>query len=222
MDTKPNERPSRFQIDRSPDNSVLAALKIYDDRESKDCASWYFAGIRVLGDNQNPDRYALAAHSFREILEKIFSYHSHQPKSEFNTLKKKFQDVCEGKIANAEKFLNDKEYTRFHKFLKYCIKAFKRYDKNEPKQQDHVKKTIGIDDNAEIPDKAQEAIVKHYQGLRGYFTLVSHHNGGVDIYEFEEKYRSFEVFILRTLEPGTILDDSYHILRIIKEGEDGG
>src|SRR5262249_32405955 len=66
---------SRMSGHRRPklSNHQKALARILDERNSQ-LQAIYLGSLRVLSDISNPDRYALGAHAFRELLDRLPEY----------------------------------------------------------------------------------------------------------------------------------------------------
>ena len=81
---------SDFKLQLLPhQRALLKALETKD----KALGSMYYGALKVMNDNGNPDRFALAAHSIRELMEKLPYYLELRLKATKETLKEKVRQL---------------------------------------------------------------------------------------------------------------------------------
>ena len=68
-DSEPIEEPRPLQLTRRQEDVVSALVSA--ENETHPLSQWYHGALYTLSNGNNPDRIAQAAHSLRELLEKL-------------------------------------------------------------------------------------------------------------------------------------------------------
>jgi hypothetical protein len=194
----------------------------------------YIGAILVLKQHTNPDRLALAAHNFRELLEKLPLYFEKLPVSREggfpDSLKppdllpevRKLNDAWRKLKAPKSQTLPDATGREqdVRSYLRASETFFGRFEKAYPTRK--AKATLVLrkldPTRLPLPPAIEDLHVEEFERHRQYFVAVCHHRQEVTSKEFEDWQSSCERFLLDRLIPRTF-EDQAAIDKIIQEGE---
>lgn len=194
--------------------------------KNKYLARMYYGAIKVLNDMDNLDRFALAAHDLRELMEKLPNYIDVETKAHNETLggkvlslkehwhKTRSKTTCvidgtwKGEIDESLAF----QLLEFESFFKW-------HDENLPKRTEEIATALRKLDisRCKLPISLEEQNVKTWGLLREYFLRIAHHRKNPTKDDFDSKLDTFEGFLLDRLSPRTFKDLD-EIDQIIQEG----
>jgi len=196
-------------------------------KKNNSLASMYYGALKVLNDVDNPERFILAAHGIRELMEKILQYLDVDVKVLKERLKDKVREVekiwdscCKQSRCYDSSDWNGYIDAHLKNFLKYISNFFEWFKKYYPKRRSEITKIIRELDFMEIPlpKPIEDLKIKEWNYLWNFFIAVSHHHKDVEKKEFDKWLLAFERFLLNYLYPRTF-DDFEKIDEIIKEVE---
>ena len=210
MDTIDNQKvyePLRLTLQHQ---RVLEALK---DKETEKypVSKWYLGALYALENPHNPDRVSQAAHSLRELLEKlprviegsdIQGYHSgfagmrHQLNERFS---KDIESYPEGW---KEKTINPHLAKTLRKFGVYLERN------QQPTRKDQIGKAVATIDPMvnRFSNEIQEMKLKRLLDLWGRLEDFAHHNSKPDEKEFRGCLEDLERTVFDLLAPITAQD----------------
>ena len=204
-------------------------LDLYNALLSKnmDLAQMYFGAIKVLNDMDNLDRFALAAHNLRELMEKLPNYidvetkaHNEKLGDKVQVLKNQWRKTCSKTTCFSDGTWNGE----IDKLLAYQLQEFgfffEWHDENLPKRNDEITTTLRKLDisGCKLPISLEEKNIETWKRLRKYFLGIAHHGKHSTQNDFNSKLDTFEVFLLDRLCPRTFTDLD-EIDDIIQEGD---
>jgi hypothetical protein len=189
-------------------------------------ADMYYGALSVLSQIENPDRLALAAHGFREIMEKLPRYldlPSTNPSSlteQVRTLNQGWEKVLKQSECHDNGMWTGNIDESLQKFLKIVHEFFDWLKLDRPTRKQQAARVLRELDplGRPLPEPIESLRVKEWDSYRSYFDNVAHHNPSASPEKFESWLSESERFLLDRLIPRTFEDRS-KIDDIIKEGE---
>jgi hypothetical protein len=178
-------------------------------------ADIYVAALRVLSDENNPDRIALAAHGFRELMEKIPEFLEVPTPANHESLKPKVQELQGHWTAMVRKTKcwamgawTGEIDGHLGGFLKRLPAFFDWFAAHNPLRRAEARKVlqrlnIG---SMEVAVPLEEQNVGLWMDLKGYFANAAHHRGGMNPDEFTANLLRLESFLSDRLVPRTFED----------------
>lgn len=206
------------------DGQQKALLQVLSKKDKR-LGNIYFGALHVLNSN-NPDKYTLAAHNIRELIEKITIYldkpmERYDLKSHVNNFEREWL-----KIKKSEKWSKNSKWegkidTKLRKFLKEATKFFEKYNLNRPTREKRIYQLFKLINPYmnRLPKKIMQVKVEKLKTYWDFFNNCAHHSESkVDV--FETYLSLFESFLLDKFKPRTF-DTINKIDKIIAEGEQG-
>ena len=188
----------------------------------------YLGGLTVLEDSNNPDRYALCAHSFRELMEKLPRYldvttqaHRESLKDKVIGLEQAFYSTKSQTNCRSDKKSWEGEIDgHLANFLSQVDRFFKWFKSHFPRRREEIKTALTRLENSgkPLPPKLTDMIIKQWEGLRDYFVHVSHHRN-TDESEIRRRITELEDFLLDRFAPRPF-DDFAEIDALLREKAD--
>ena len=183
------------------------------ETEKYPLSQWYLGALCALDNHYNPDSVAQAAHSLRELLEKL-------------PLVVQGSDVQIGTIdfkgmrrGIYGRILKDKEHypegwkgkqinTHLDKTLRKVVNYFER--NQQPTRREQIQQTVAIIDPMvnSLDSKTQEAKRNQYYNLWGQLEGFAHHKINPDVAEFNKCLEELENIVFDLLAPVTAQDQS--------------
>ena len=166
---------------------------------------WYQGAIQVL-NSLSPDRIPQAAHSIRELCDKLPDRIAEIPKfnspvSPVKSLQRDFWEIKKSNFADGwkDRTINS-ELTKLLIRLEEIFKLF-----NEPARTDRLKMALTASDpQAEFMSKEhREARDETFDRIGFFFQAVTHHRRTVSETEFRKELELFESLLLNYLTPCT-------------------
>lgn len=194
-------------------------------------ADMYAGALKVLQDQSNPDRYALAAHNIREIANTIPRWLEVPGKALKQSEGNKVRDlhVFWDKVTKNSGCHSDGSWTgtidsHLQSFLKRVRQFFDWRTKHRPKRKAEQKKLFRALDVSgfQVPVPLEDLNVKSWQSILNYFIGVCHHrllHGSAE--EFAGWLESFERFLLDRMRPRTFEDHDDIDELIGRDDQDG-
>jgi len=210
----------------SLDAQQIACYKALQEKSSY-IAGMYIGTLRVMRQEDNPDKLPQAAHSIRELMEKLPGVLDVPMQATKETLKSKVRELeDEWKKVITNKGCNDNgEWTgeiggALQKFLKKTEKFFEWIVEHHPRRRNEYTEALRAMDNSNIslPEPLEVLSVKRWEEMLDFFQKVAHHRSFPSSEEFTQRLNALEEFILERLVPRTF--DNFKIIdEIIAEGE---
>lgn len=175
----------------------------------------YLGALDVLQRAENPDRFALAAHGIRELMEKIPEYLEVDMPAHHEDLRGKVTELdAKWSKASAEsKCLQNGSWEgAIDKPLKFVLKEigafFDWFKSHMPRRKQEVGNVLKELDGTRqpLPEPLQDLNISYWEKIQRFFISVSHHRKKTDDDEFGMWLGSLETFLLERLSPRTFAD----------------
>jgi hypothetical protein len=189
-------------------------------------STMYLGALAVL-DSENPDRHALAAHGFRELMEKIPRIVEMRIKAGKETLKTKviylenlWKATCKSSSCSGSKVWKGEIDKPLSEWLKEINKFFRWFNEHYPRRKAETAATLrGLDSSGRnLPPLLEDLNIRKWEAIRVYFQGVAHHRAIRNPEEFSQWQDALERMLLDLLHPKTY-EDFDLIDKIIQEGE---
>ncbi|GER78876.1 conserved hypothetical protein [Candidatus Denitrolinea symbiosum] len=187
----------------------------------------YLGAIFVLGDSKNPDRLALAAHNFRELLSRLpkrlgLDTKSFQEKldSELFSLREQWDRAQRNSKCRRSDSWDGEIDPPLLKFLSLIPTFFDWYDSIRPRRKQVVTRALRKLDPAPVnlPSHIEQEHWQEWQALYSYFAAVAHHEKHVNMEEFQSQVNRLEIYLVTRLRPRTF-EDIKDIENLIRRAE---
>jgi hypothetical protein len=187
----------------------------------------YLGSLRVMADGANPDRYHLAGHGFRELLNRL--------PDQLGISSKELKISMGSKIFSLrdswEKFISQLNHSdsmnmwgtninpSLRRFLNAAEDFFSWLDEHRPKRRQVIEQTINEFEYSllGLPDPIKSLRIDEWMKYHDYFVEAAHHRP-LDPEIFKSYQYNFEIYLLDRFRPRTFEDIS-EIDELIKEGE---
>lgn len=187
----------------------------------------YLGAHSALKESLNPERFALAAHEIRELMEKVPEIvavstpaHSERLGAKVAELEHSYQRAVSNSKVKPPKW--DGETDEAIRDLLDKVKAFFEWKKDHmPRRRQEVASTMRALDGPRraIPSDLEKLAVEEWLDVKNYFVNVAHHQTpDPTSEEFDIRLTSLERILLRKLNPLTFADFDA-LDAIIKSGE---
>jgi hypothetical protein len=203
--------------------ALYQALSEKDDK----LARMYSGALTVLGQSQNGDRLALAAHGLRELMEKFPLVLGIEIKAQKESLKAKvieLQECWDDGLKQTQCFREGQwdgdVDVPLKKVLVRISSFFQWLEGHNPRRKEEFINTIRQIDisGRRLPRLLEDLNAEAWEGKRDFFQAVAHHRKYPDDNEFIQWLNALELFLLERLHPRTFAD--FDLLdEIIGEGE---
>jgi hypothetical protein len=196
-----------------------ALLEALTERDRR-LADMYAGSLHALGHTANPDRVAQAAHSIRELIEKLPAYIAIPVPERPPSLKPEVQRViADWKKAKIETATIATVDPKSRKFLASWEKFVTWFEDNHASRRARTAATLrGLDPAGRaLPGPIEGLRVAEWQEIDQFFVRAAHH-GACSDEEYGGWLDAFERFLLDQLRPRTFEDFSA-LDAIIAEGE---
>jgi hypothetical protein len=170
-----------------------------------DLGEWYRAAIAVINDTGLPDRFSLAAHALREVMEKLPGdgisvdrgadlptkvRNLHPPWDRAHEENQRCGGAWNGAITEP-----------LREFLTAMQAFFDGQVQLVNSRREYARRFMGsLDGTSGLPEDVQRENAKHWMNFHRYFDAIAHHKS-VDEPEFRERIAGFEAFISTRLKP---------------------
>ena len=205
MESRPLNLSARQQ-------DVLQSLRS-SETERYPLSRWYLGALNTVSDKHNSDRFSQAAHSLRELIEKLplvihesdvqvgmYDVTSHR-RDIYNRLQKdriRYADGWSSQVIDPQ--------------LSNTLKKVENYFKSvqRPSRREKIQKSVASVDplvhqlDKSIQESKLDQILQVWQELE----QIAHHRRTPQASEFEESLRSLEAIILDLLAPKTAQDQN--------------
>lgn len=195
--------------------------------DTKSQLSEMYAGALQVLQSDNRDRYALAAHNLRELMEKLPTYvdvpstgtggTSRAPKP-LNAQVREFHDHWKSVASGLE---SATEITsRLRTFLRRTREFFEYFEASFPKRRELTTAALRKLDQSEtpLPGPIEMHRVVLWDKYREFFLSIAHHGKVCPGDEFMQWLQAFENFLVDFIAPRTF-DDFAVIDVLIEEAE---
>lgn len=187
----------------------------------------YTAGLRVLADVQNPERFGLAAHAFRELMGMLLKYVdlAIETHTDMTTMVKGFESKWEGaqhssclQVAGWEGPID----IPLQGFLLSAGAFFSWFQTEHPKRRDQSSMLLERLDIAQrpLPEPLAKTNLQFWEQTRRYFNKVAHFDYQPTEDEFVTRLGRLERFLLDLRRPQTF-DDQVELAALIHSVEVG-
>jgi hypothetical protein len=194
-------------------------------REDTEVAQMYLGALWVLDQPGNPDRMAQAAHSLRQVIEKLGERFG-APLKTAGALGEKVRDLrlkwCKGDLpsvfeAGAASGALD---PRFRSILGEVGKFFAWYDENEPSRREQVARFLAHTDPSRRrpPEPVEKRLTKRWLDVSGALSAIAHHGRNGSETRVRELLDRLNTLIVDALRPRTF-ERQDEIDGIVAEGE---
>jgi hypothetical protein len=192
-------------------------------------ARWYLGARMTLSNTRNPERLQQAAHSLRELMDKLLPVLGLPAEAEGGRLGDRFADMT-------VRWETAKEQSRCHsdgiwsgEIDEAARRGFIAVDEaivwqrqNRPRRRETYRATIRALDVSRRPPPSwiEDTHVQLWNDLRDYFVRVCHHDRVTDEDEFRGALDTLESFVLERLKPRTYAEQ-VALDQLIAEAERG-
>lgn len=208
----------------SQQQTLFNALLEKDDS----LARIYLGAIRVLGDDSNPDRVALASHNIRELINLLPRYLGVDIKDrqarlgdKVANLRDQWQKAGTRSKCHAEDNWQGEIDKPLQSLLKDLERFFVWYDDHFRRRKAVVRHLLKKLDPAPIslPEPIADLHVQEWEKYHNYFVALAHHDKTTTEDELTSWISSLERFLLDKLRPRTF-EEIDEIDQIIKQAEE--
>ena len=194
----------------SKQQDVLEVLQSKQTEESP-LSDWYTGALYALDNHYNPDRVAQAAHSLRELLQKlprvVQGNEVHVSATDFDGMRRSINDrILKDKERYSEGWKNKKIDARLDKTLRKVEDYFSR--NRQPTRKEQIKQAVATIDPMVNALGSEIQKVKHnkYHHLWSQLEEFSHHGSRPNVAEFKKFLEELENIVLDLLAPVTAED----------------
>jgi len=191
-----------------------------------DLAARYRGAIHVLESPPIPDRFAMAAHNLRELMDglpeviNVPKKGGFSLKPEVNKLDKKW-----GAAKNNSECFDGEEWggeigPHLQGYFLEMESVFDANNKYNRKRRERYEEMVRQTDPSSTPisEQVERRLFKEWKDIRRFLLAVCHHGKKTDYEEFSGYVERLEVHILRRLRPSTF-ETQEKLDRIINEAE---
>lgn len=203
-------------------------LKLHSDlnRLSSNLGSMYYGALLALEQIHNPERFVLAAHCLRELMEKIPQYINVEMKAHGETLKQQVIEVGDlwrgavGSKCNTPGGWSGSIDKPLQKFLTRFSIFNDWFEKHYPRRMAELQTLLKALHKSEkfIPKRLEDAQIEKWRTLNERFQGIAHHRIRASEEDFNSFLEELEMFLAERLAPKTF-DDFASIDEIIGRGE---
>lgn len=195
--------------------------------KSPELARMYLGAVVAVRNAANPERFAQAAHSMRELMQKVPEYYEVQTKAyrerlsdQISALQGKWEKLLRGTDCCRNSEWSGQIDNPLAKFLKSVREFFEWFVRHRPRRKDVIKSTLRAIDGSgrPLPPPLESLNVEKWEIIRDYFIGVCHHDGDAEEGEYGQYLGELERFLLDLVRPRTF-DDFSEIDRLITEAE---
>ena len=199
-----------------PRELTLREQNVSDTLKSKETekyplSRWYLGALYALDNHYNPDRVAQAAHSLRELLEKlprvIQGSNVQGSTTDFKGMRRNINDrILKDKERYPDGWKNKKINARLDKTLRKVEDYFKR--NQQPTRDEQIQQAVAtIDPMVNSLDiEIQKAKRNQYYNLWDQLEGFTHHKSKADIEKFNDCLKELENIVLDLLASITAQD----------------
>ena len=205
-----NHDVSKPLVLTSKQQKVLEVLQS-EQTEKYPLSDWYIGALYALNNHHNPDRVAQAAHSLRELLEKLpWVIHENDDPAKVPKFLEK-RDVMNKRILKAKKrYPEDWKGKPIDKNLAKLLTDLEEYLElnQKPTRREHIQQTLTTIDPMvnSLNNEIQEAKRNQYYHLWDQLEGFTHHKSDPDVAEFNNCLKELENIVFDLLAPITTQD----------------
>jgi hypothetical protein len=187
----------------------------------------YLGAHFALKDGLNPERFALAAHAIRELMEKVPEIvsvstpaHSERLGAKVTELELAYHRAVSNSELKPPKW--DGETDGPIRDLLQRVKSFFEWKKEHmPLRRQEIATTMRALDGPgrALPSDLERLAVEEWLDVKNYFVNIAHHQTDPTSEDFDASLRSLERILLRKLNPPTFAD--FDVLDAIITAGDG-
>ena len=210
MQTIKSRNVSEPRVLTPREQNVSDALKS-KETEKYPLSRWYLGALYALDNHYNPDRVAQAAHSLRELLEKlprvIQGSNVQGSTTDFKGMRRNINDrILKDKERYPDGWKNKKINARLDKTLRKVEDYFKR--NQQPTRDEQIQQAVAtIDPMVNSLDlEIQKAKRNQYYNLWDQLEGFTHHKSKADIEKFNDCLKELENIVLDLLASITAQD----------------
>lgn len=218
MQTIENRNVSEPLVLTLQQREVLDVLKDKETEEYR-LSQWYHGALYALNNHHNPDRVAQAAHSLRELIEKlprvVQGSDVQMGPIDFKGMRRNINNrIFKDKERYPEGWKNKKIDGRLDKTLRKIENYFER--NQQPTRNEQMQQAVATIDpmvnslDSRIREKKRNQLYRLWKNLEGF----THHKSNTDIVEFSNCLKELENTIFDLLAPITAQDQT-EIQRIL-------
>lgn len=194
-------------------------------RRDRQVADMYRGAIYVLGQTRNPDRFALAAHALRELIEKL-SERLGAPVAGGPSLKERVLQLRQKWPGEALGTVYDERTNSLSSskpvrgFLDKAREFFDWFDQIFPSRRERIGEFFAATDplRRRLPPPIEKGHIARWLDVRDALVAIAHHGRNVTELEFQQVFDSLDSLLIERLRPKTF-EQQDEIDRIIAEGE---
>jgi hypothetical protein len=210
-----------------PPTAEQEALVACLARRSEKLARIYDSGLRVFNDDENPGRFPLAAHSMRELLEKISVLTEGEELPTGDGMKNRIEPVKQAFLAAtraqgfSEIFPLDAIEGAVRALLGELGRFFKWLEDNRPQAVKRTAETLAklSGPGQALPVDIFDNEVAGWMEAHSYFNMVAHNRqDNVNQDEFKHHMTFIEGILLHRLQPTAVADHDA-LDALVGEGE---
>ncbi len=197
-----------------------------------DLASMFVGACHAVQDKSNPDYLAQAAHSLRELMEKlegarglpvadpVVAEAKGKLGDKARELHAKWQAAQKKSKCLAQKSPATEIDPPLRKFIGHVDDFFKWVTNNRKLWADKPGRLVkGLDPlAASLPQNVQDAQAQEWKAIDEYFQTVTHHGSKPELAQFEATMAALEVFLHSRLAP-TKAQNQHDLQKLISEVE---
>ncbi len=174
-------------------------------------SDWYLGALCALDNHYNPDRIAQAAHSLRELLEKlprvVQESDVQMSMTDFKGMRRSINDrILKDKERYLEGWKNKKIDTQLDKTLRKIENYFER--NQQPTRDEQMQQAVATIDpmvtslDSGVRERKRNQLYRLWKKLEGF----THHKSNTDVVEFSNCLKELEHTIFDLLAPITAQD----------------
>lgn len=176
-------------------------------------SQWYLGALNTVSDKHNSDRFSQAAHSLRELIEKLpLVIHESDVQVGRYDVTSHRRDIYNRLQKDRKRYADGWSSRRIDPQLSNTLRRVENYFKSvqRPSRREKIQRSVAsIDPLADQLDKRiQDSKLQQILHLWQELEQIAHHRRTPKASEFEESLRSLEVIILDLLAPITAQDQN--------------
>jgi hypothetical protein len=189
------------------------ALAEQDER----IAGWYLGARITLLNIKNPERLQQAAHSLRELIDKLNPVLGFPAQAEvgrlgdaFDAMRTKWEEAKRKSTCHTDGGWSGEIDGAARRGFVAVDEAIEWQRKNRPRRKETYRATIRALDvsGRALPAWIEDTYVQMWERLRDYFVRVCHHDYETSEDEFSMAVDTLEVFVLERLKPATYAEQA--------------